>query len=61
MTLNQYLEKYGLTHQALADKLGLSRPYIGRLLNGQRKPEYAVKMLIQGKTRGAVNHEADWD
>lgn len=54
MTLKQYMEKRKLNQTLMADKIGISTAMISRILSGERKPGYALKMLIQAKTKGAI-------
>lgn len=36
--VKQRMEQLGVTHQQLADRLGVSRPYVSRLLSGKHSP-----------------------
>jgi transcriptional regulator with XRE-family HTH domain len=38
MTLADYMEKHKLSADAVALKLGVSQPYVSRLLTGRRRP-----------------------
>lgn len=47
MTLADAMKRRELTDQALADQLGVSRPYVTRLRQGIRTPSIAVAAKIQ--------------
>jgi transcriptional regulator with XRE-family HTH domain len=47
MTLDDAMKTRGLTDQALADQLGVSRPYVTRIRRGERTPSVTVAAKIQ--------------
>jgi transcriptional regulator with XRE-family HTH domain len=51
MTLAEVMKDRGLTDQALADQLGVSRPYVTRLRRGERTPSVTVAAKIQLLTK----------
>jgi transcriptional regulator with XRE-family HTH domain len=51
MTLSDAMRDRGLTDQALADQLGVSRPYVTRLRQGRRTPSVTVAAKIQEITK----------
>lgn len=48
--LAQYLEKTGMTHEALADRLGISRPYVTMMAMGKRQPALRLALRIESVT-----------
>lgn len=57
MKLAEYLNKYSVTHRALADKVGVSRVQITNIVN---KKNYASAMLMKKiiqATDGKVTYE----
>lgn len=59
MTLQEYLDKYGLKQKDAAVKFNTSEAMISRLLAKKRKPGRFLKEHIQRKTAKAVTIE-DW-
>lgn len=62
VVLRHLYEESGKTYQELADKTGLSRPTIERVINGKREVNARYLNLLCpefGTTPGAVLNEAD--
>ena len=55
MLLSDYMVEENLTHQALADLLGVTRPTVSYWLSGKTRPAPASALLIKKITRGQVN------
>lgn len=50
MTLHDYMQANGLRDAELAEKLGVSRPFVSRLRRGKRKPSLAVAVKLEELT-----------
>lgn len=48
--LSEWIQRRALTHQAAADELGFTRPFITLLLSGMRRPSLEVAFRIQHVT-----------
>lgn len=59
MDLGTYLRRERTTNTAFADKAGLSKSYVGRLVSGGYVPSWKVVMQIKAVTGGKVT-ERDW-
>ena len=59
MKLNEYLKENYIQQKALVDKLGLSAPYVHRLVHGLSVPSIPVAYKIEKFTRGKVS-VYDW-
>jgi transcriptional regulator with XRE-family HTH domain len=60
MTLQEYIQKYGLKQKDAAAKFNMSEASVSRLLSKKRNPGFAMKQYIKQKTKGAVALE-DWE
>lgn len=58
MPLREYLEKHKMTQTAFAKKIGISREYMSRIMNGT-KPGPHLRAHIELVTGGAVKR--DWE
>lgn len=47
MSFSHLMKERGLTDQALATRLGVSRPYVSRLRAGDRSPSLLVALKLQ--------------
>lgn len=45
-----YLERTGTTQSQLAERLGISQPFLSQIINGQRTPSLDLAALIEDKT-----------
>jgi transcriptional regulator with XRE-family HTH domain len=54
MKLTDYITRTKLTIPELAERLGLSRPYVTQLLNGTRGASVKTAKQIQERTGGKV-------
>ena len=54
MTLLDYLQKHGLSQQALGDRLGLTQSTISRYVSGERMPKREHLRRIMEETGGLV-------
>lgn len=50
MTLDQWMRERGVTDQALAEKVNVSRPYLTRIRRGERQPSLRVAMRLVYET-----------
>lgn len=48
--LATYLEDTETTQAELAEKLGISQPFLSQIVNGQRSPSLELAALIEDKT-----------
>ena len=55
--LRQFLQRSNMTHQELADAIGVLRPTVALYLSGERVPTPEVMARIQEVTAGAVRPE----
>ena len=51
MTLDQWMNAKGWTDAKLAERVGVSRPFISRIRNGKRRPSLAVALRLAGVTK----------
>lgn len=58
--LAKWLEKNSKTQDELAEAIGVTQPYVSRLVSGERGPGLAVALAIEKFTRGAVP-AVSWD
>lgn len=49
-SLAEYLTKTGTTQEALATRLGVTRPYISMIAAGDRQPSLALAIRIEEET-----------
>lgn len=49
-SLAAYLEDTGITHDALAERLGISRSYVTLLASGDRQPALDLALRIHAET-----------
>jgi transcriptional regulator with XRE-family HTH domain len=54
MTLAEYMSDTGLTDSAIADAIGVSRPYVTKLRLRKRTPSMAVAVAIEELSNGRV-------
>lgn len=50
-TLDDYMTAHEITDQSLADKIGVSRPYITRIRNRKRQPSLPVALKLAEETK----------
>jgi len=50
MTLHDYMQAHGIRDAELAQKLGVSRPYVSRLRRGKRQPSLPVAAKLEELT-----------
>lgn len=50
MTLDAYMRDRGVTDQALASKVGVSRPHIAKIRNGTRRPSIDLAAKLERET-----------
>lgn len=55
--LKSYMADNALTHEAMSDRIGISRAYLTQILNGSRSPGWRVQVKIEQATGGAVRAE----
>lgn len=55
MTLEEYMKLEGLTETAIADRVGVSQPHIGRIRKRQRRPSPELALKIESLTGGKVS------
>lgn len=60
--LHTFMRVAGLTDQALAEQVGVSRPYIARIRSGKRQPSLDVAVRLSVATglpaEAFIQHEA---
>lgn len=49
-TLNDYFEQTGTTHQALADRLGVTAAYVSMMRAGKRQPSLGMALRLHNET-----------
>lgn len=49
-SLSDYLDKTGTTHDALAERLGISRSYVTLIACGDRQPALDLALRIEAET-----------
>ena len=49
-TLSDFFEKTGETHDALAERLGVSRSYVSLIAAGKRQPSLSLALRIESVT-----------
>lgn len=54
LTLNQYISEEGLTHEACAQRIGISRSYLTEILSGSKMPGRKAIERIEAATGGRV-------
>lgn len=54
MTLHEFIQKQGMTTSSVATALGVSQPYISRLLRGERTCSPRLAMRIEDWSGGKV-------
>lgn len=54
MKLSEYLKKYGLTHKEFAEKVGIARTQITRIINKTKNPSAHLMKTIEEVTNGEV-------
>jgi len=57
MKLKEYIKKHKLTQRTMADKLGITVPYLCRLIHYGASPSRKLAVLIEEATNGEVNKE----
>jgi len=55
MTLSEMIRRAGFTDQALADQVGVSRPYVTRIRTGKRQPSLPVAVKLAEATKLPVS------
>lgn len=55
MTLDQWMRDKDISNTALAELIGVSRPYIKRLREGERQPSLPVAVKLAKVTRLPVS------
>jgi transcriptional regulator with XRE-family HTH domain len=58
MTLEEYLKLQGMTADAFARLIGVSRYTVNRYISGQRRPNYRVLSRIVRATGGKVTADS---
>lgn len=54
MLLRQYLEKNRITIKEFAERIGIGRPHLNRVVCGTVKPGRSLTKLIELETKGNV-------
>lgn len=57
MEFSEWIHEQGYTHSYIADRLGVSAPFVTMLMHGQRTPSLATLKKITALTRGEVTIE----
>jgi transcriptional regulator with XRE-family HTH domain len=55
MTLDEFMEKHGITDQVAADRTGLSRGYFSRIRQGAVHPSLATALVIFDWADGKID------
>lgn len=50
MILDQYMKLTGITETALAERVGVSQPHIGRIRKGERRPSPELAKRLEAVT-----------
>lgn len=54
MEFSEWIQERGYTHSYIADRLGVSAPFVTMLIHGQRTPSLATLKKITALTNGDV-------
>ena len=54
MKLAEYLKFHGLTHEAFAKMIGVTRPLVTHIINGRKNPSIKILLKIAEVTKGDV-------
>ena len=57
MTLKEWLDQTGWTQADLADRLGVSKPYLSLLINKRNEPSFKIAKKIWELTGGLVGFQ----
>lgn len=55
MKLHEYLKSHNITQVSLANRLGIAREYLNRLINGKSLPSTYLAKKIEKETGGKVS------
>jgi len=55
----RWIDAKGMSREQVADRLGVTRPYIDRLCRGASSPNLTLAVMIEDLTKGTVRPR-DW-